>query len=223
MTKILKVSTLLIGLALEFVGPGFAATTTVQVGSVGLSFTPATASINTGDRVIWVWSGISSHSSTSDTGLWDSGPTVTAPHSFTNTFNSAGNFPYHCSNPFHGSMTGSIIVAAPNPPPTVSITNPVSGTVLTAPANVTIRASATDDGTVTNVQFRIGATVLTNKETPPFFAVTNNLPAGNYTLTAIASDNLGAKATNTVNFSVVTPPTLAISNPQLSVGDFHFS
>ncbi len=54
-------------------------------------------------------------------------------------------------------MKGTIIVAAANVPPTVTITNPASGTVFAAPASVTIQASASDsDGTVTNVQFLVG-------------------------------------------------------------------
>ena len=119
--------------------------------------------------------------------------------------------------PIHVSlgMTGTIMVAAANLPPTVSITNPASGTVFAAPANVTIQASASDsDGTVTNVQFLVGANVVTNKATAPFSAVTNNLAAGSYTLSAIASDNSGATATNQVTISVVTPVSVLLSAPQ---------
>ena len=97
-------------------------------------------------------------------------------------------------------------------PPSVTITNPASGTVFAAPANVTIQASASDtDGTVTNVQFRVGTNVVANKATAPFFGVTNNLAAGGYTLFAIASDNSGATATNQVAISVVTPVSVLLS------------
>jgi hypothetical protein len=112
-------------------------------------------------------------------------------------------------------MKGTIIVAAANLPPTVSITNPASGTVFAAPANVTIQAAAADgEGTVTNVQFLVGANVVTNKATAPFSAVTNNLAAGSYTLFAIASDNSGATATNAVTISVVTPVTVLLGATQ---------
>jgi chitinase len=122
-------------------------------------------------------------------------------------------------------MKGTILVASPNVPPTVSITNPVSGTVFAAPANVTIQAPASDtDGTVTNVQFLVGSTVLSNAATAPFSAVTNNLAAGSYTLSAIASDNNGATATNQVTISVVTPVSVLLSAPQgLPPANFHFS
>jgi plastocyanin len=203
---------------------GSAATANVLVGSGGLVFTPATTNIAVNDRVIWTWAG-NNHSTTSDTnGLWDS-LVSNSPHSFTNTFTSAGTFPYHCT--IHGSlgMKGTIIVASPNVPPTVSITNPVSGAVFAAPANVTIQAPASDtDGTVTNVQFLVGSTVLSNAATAPFSAVTNNLAAGSYTLSAIASDNNGATATNQVTISVVTPVSVLLSAPRgLPPANFHFS
>src|SRR5664280_201517 len=192
---------------------GFAATANVLVGSSGLVFTPATTNIAVNDRVIWTWAG-NNHSTTSDTnGLWDS-LVNNAPHSFTNTFTSAGTFPYHCTIHVNFGMKGTIIVASPNVPPIVTITNPVSGTVFAAPANVAIQASASDtDGTVTNVQFLVGSTVLSNDAAAPFFAVTNNLAAGSYTLSAIASDKSGAKATNSVSIVVDTPPSVTITNP----------
>jgi plastocyanin len=210
--NISSVAAVAILLGLGFAPASLAATANVSVGSAGLVYTPATSNIAVGDRVIWTWGGLN-HSTTSDTALWDSG-VANSPHTFTNQFNSAGTFPYHCT--FHVSfgMVGSIIVTAPNSPPSVTITNPVTGTVFIAPANVTIQASASDtDGTVTNVQFRIGSTILTNKPSAPFFAVTNNLAAGSYTLSAIASDNLGAKTTNSVNIIVDTPPSVTITNP----------
>ena len=116
-------------------------------------------------------------------------------------------------------------LAVVNNPPSVTITNPVNGAVFAAPAKVTIQASASDsDGTVTNVQFRIGSSVLTNETTAPYSAVTNGLGAGSYTLLAIASDNQGAKATNTVTVSVVTPVTVTLTNTaKLSGTNFQFS
>ena len=129
-----------------------------------------------------------------------------------NTFSSAGSFPYHCIPHAAFGMIGTIVVTAQNLPPTVAITNPVSGTVFAAPANVTIQASDSD-GTVTNVQFRVGSTVLSNDNTPPYAAVTNNLAAGSYTLFAIASDNSGATATNSISIVVDTQPSVTITNP----------
>jgi len=110
-------------------------------------------------------------------------------------------------------------------PPTVSITNPTSGTVFAAPAKVTIQAAVTNgSGTVTNVLFLVGTNVLTNETTALFSAVTNNLAAGSYTLSAIASDNSGLNATNTVTISIVTPMTVVLTNAaKLSSTNFQFS
>jgi plastocyanin len=207
---------------------GFAASTNVTVGSPTDRFSPTNVTIAAGDQVIWTWVA-SGHSSTSGTngqasGLWNS-TVLTSGSKFTNAFPATGTYSYYCSVHFNVGMTGAVIVAAANLPPAVSITNPASGTVFAAPANVTIQASASDsDGTVTNVQFLVGASVLTNKATAPFSAVTNNLAAGNYTLFAIASDNSGATATNQVAISVVTPVSVLLSAPQpVLPGKFRFS
>jgi plastocyanin len=228
--NLFKVALLSAGIAV-FNSPfsGFAAVANVTVGSGGDHFAPVITNINVNDQVIWTWAA-THHSSTSGTngvpsGLWDSGVISSTPHTFTNTFNSAGTFIYYCSIHFSMGMTGAVIVAAANLPPTVAITNPASGTVFAAPANVTIQASASDsDGTVTNVQFLVGANVVTNDPTAPFSAVTNNLVAGSYTLFAIASDNNGATATNQVTISVVTPVLVLLSAPPLlPPGEFSFT
>jgi plastocyanin len=202
---------------------------TVSVGIANnnmLLFFPPTTNIATGDSVLWTWNstGITSHSTTSDTaGLWDS-TAVPAPHTFMNTFSTPGTFPYHCIPHAAFGMKGTIVVTAPNQPPAVTITNPASGTVFAAPANVTIQASATDDVAVVNVQFLVGLTVLTNDNTAPYSAVTNNLAAGSYTLFAIASDGSGATTTNQVAISVVTPVPVLLSAPQpVPTGQFRFS
>ncbi len=112
-------------------------------------------------------------------------------------------------------MTGAVIVAAANLPPTVSITNPASGTVFAAPANVTIQASASDsDGTVTNVQFLVDANIWPTSPPLPFPPSPTTWRRAAHTLSAIASDNNGATATNSVSISVVTPVTVLLSAPQ---------
>jgi plastocyanin len=218
-----------------------AATATVLVGSNGFVFTPATTNIAVNDQVIWVWGGPATrpHSTTSGTvvitptstndipdGLWDSG-VVAGAHSFTNTFSSAGSFPYYCQVHFSIGMTGAVIVAATSLPPTVAITNPAPGVVFSEPANVTIQATATDPnsgGSVTNVQFLTGSTILTNETVAPFAVTTNNLAAGSYTFSAVVTDNVGLSATNAVTVSVVIPVPLALGAPtQLSPTSFQFN
>ncbi len=213
---------------------GSAATAFVIVGTNNTdTFTPKVTNIVSGDSVVWVWasSGVfGNHNTASGTngvpsGLWASTTNV-MPFFFTNHFNSTGTFRYYCALHFAtpNFMTGAVVVASANLPPTVAITNPVPGAVFAAPANLTIQATAADDGAVTNVQFRVGATVVTNKATAPFAAITDSLAAGSYTLFAIASDNNGATATNQVAISVVNPVAMSLSTPQpVSPTMFRFS
>jgi len=228
----------LVGAGLAILGCASAGSAAVAFVIVGTNntdtFTPAVTNIAVGDQVVWNWNysaTVIPHTSTSGTngvasGLWDAG-TNTPPHTFTNTFSSAGTYVYFCRIHYASPhfMTGAVVVASVNLPPTVGITNPVSGAIFAAPASVTIQASASDtDGTVTNVQFLIGSTILTNETVAPFSAATNNLATGSYTFSAIASDNSGASATNAITISVVNPvPTVLSSPQQLPPANFQFS
>jgi len=194
---------------------GFAATTNiVKIGNYFFNATNIT--INVGDSITWSNTSLTAHDTTQQTNLWNS-PQLAQGATFTFKFTNAGYYPYICALHIvsHPEQTGTVsVVTAPNLPPTVLITNPPDGTVFTAPASVTIQASASDsDGSVTNVQFLVGSTVISNRTAAPYAATTNGLPAGNYTLTAIASDNIGAKATNSVSIIVNNLPTVAITNP----------
>jgi plastocyanin len=208
--------------------PGSAATAFVTVNNtLSGGFVPATANINQGDRVIWTWpSGSTFHNvtSTSVPQAWPASATLSGPATFTNTFDTAGSFPYECT--IH-LFTGSINVAPANTPPSVSITNPAPGAVFSEPADVKIQAIAGDPdsgGSVTNVQFRLDAAILTNETAAPFVAIAGGLAAGGYSLSAVATDNFGAKTTNTVSISVVTPVALELdAAQQISATAFQFN
>ena len=107
--------------------------------------------------------------------------------------------------------------AAPNLPPAVRITSPAAGATFTEPASIPIAADATDsDGTVTRVDLFAGATLLgTATATNDQFSFTwSNVGAGSYSLTAQATDNLGATSTSAPVSITVNPstggPTLTI-------------
>ncbi len=82
-------------------------TVTIQVKD--FTFNPDPVTIKAGDTVHWVWQN-NDHSSTSDTGIWDSGIHNTR-FTFDHTFNSAGTFGYHCvehggpGTGMHGTIT----------------------------------------------------------------------------------------------------------------------
>lgn len=173
-------------------------------------FSPDPVDINVNDSVVWTWVS-DAHSTTSFDGLWDSGVFNTG-YVYTNTFPNAGSFGYFCT--IH-NFSGTVNVHAANTAPTVSITSPVNGATFTAPAVVTITATASDDGSVTNVAFFDGVTLLGQTNIAPY-TITTTLAAGSHGLTAVATDNSGLSTTSTVvNISVGsanTPPTVAITN-----------
>ena len=215
---------LLLGLLFGVVGwtlgcwPLIAATVTVTI--YPTAFSPSTVTIHVNDSVEWIWQS-NFHTSSSTTGLWDSG-LYNAPHNYTYQFTSPGTFPYECS--YHG-FTGSVTVLAVTLPPSVTITNPPNGQVLSAPASLTLGVTATDSaGSVTNVQFFQGATSLGNVASAPYSKAVTGLSAGSYTFSAVASDNRGLNATNSVSVSVLNPSPLTVSAPRwVSATSFAFT
>jgi len=84
-----------------------------------------------------------------------------------------------------------------NTPPTISIAGPTPGTSYAAPANISISATAGDvDGSVARVDFYAGTKLIASDTTSPFSITWSNVPAGTYSLTAVATDNEAATATS---------------------------
>jgi regulation of enolase protein 1 (concanavalin A-like superfamily) len=89
------------------------------------------------------------------------------------------------------------VAPQPNQSPTAVLTAPQSGTQYTAPATITVAADATDpDGTVSRVDFYAGSTLIGSDSAGPYSVTWSNVPAGTYSLTAIATDNAGASTTS---------------------------
>ncbi len=103
--------------------------------------------------------------------------------------------------------TGKSLFAAYDTAPTVSITTPANNSTFTAGSNVTITASASDaDGNVTKVDFYAGTTLIGTSANSPYSFTWNSVAAGNYSLTAKATDNDGKTTTSTaVNITVTVP------------------
>jgi subtilisin family serine protease/predicted Rdx family selenoprotein len=95
-----------------------------------------------------------------------------------------------------------------NTPPSVTLTSPAAGATYTAPATIPLAATASDiDGTVTQVSFYNGTTLIGTDPAAPYAFSWMNVPAGTYQLTAVATDNSGASTTSiAVTVTVVTPP-----------------
>ena len=115
------------------------------------------------------------------------------------------------------TTTSTAVTAKVNNPPSVSITAPASNASFVAPVTVTINASASDtDGTVAKVEFFQNGALLATDTASPYSYAWANPPIGNYSLTAKATDNLGATRLSTpVSISVKANqlPAVALTSP----------
>ena len=89
-------------------GPGVAGSPLVAIRD--FSFQASDVHVKAGGSVTWVNcepAGTTSHTSTSDQGVWQS-PLLAPGETFTQTFVTPGVFPYHCTP--HPFMTGRVTV-----------------------------------------------------------------------------------------------------------------
>jgi hypothetical protein len=130
------------------------------------------------------------------------------------------------------SSVVNITVITNQPPPpvpfAVSFWYPTNGQMFAAPANVGVHARMTDSNVVQTIQYFANGTsigtvtntsgvMLTNStQGNPFFFDWSNVPAGDYALTAVATDSAGNTAVSApVNIFVLTnlPPVITIYAP----------
>jgi regulation of enolase protein 1 (concanavalin A-like superfamily) len=94
---------------------------------------------------------------------------------------------------------------ASNTVPVVALTGPANGATFTAPASVSLTATASDsDGSIAKVEFYSGTTLLGTDTTAPYSLAWSSVVAGTYSLTAVAYDNLGLKTTSVARTITVT-------------------
>src|SRR5437588_4074212 len=93
-------------------------------------FSPAATHIDPTETITWTWNGVHNHSTTSDTGIWDSGIHGNG-HTFPRTFSSVGIFKYHCN--VHSNMHGTIYVGKVL---TVSRGGSGAGSVTSSPSGI---------------------------------------------------------------------------------------
>ncbi|MFZ6659143.1 RHS repeat-associated core domain-containing protein, partial [Undibacterium sp. TJN19] len=100
-----------------------------------------------------------------------------------------------------------------NNAPTVSLTaNPVNAT---APATIILNATAADsDGSIAKVEFYNGGSLLSTVTTAPYRFNWNDVAGGTYSLTAKATDNLGASR-------ISTPVTVTVAGHAVKMYDIH--
>ncbi|MHB8631377.1 MAG: plastocyanin/azurin family copper-binding protein, partial [Candidatus Limnocylindria bacterium] len=131
-----------LALAILFSATADAASRTVAI--QGFSFAPITIAV--GDTVTWHDLDGVTHTATSDTKAFDTGPIAAGASSQAIPFTAAGTFAYHCSiHPFmHGTVT---VQAAATPPPTP--TPPPATAPPTRPPTVAPTASPSPNSTAT--------------------------------------------------------------------------
>ncbi|PTX41599.1 putative secreted protein (Por secretion system target), partial [Christiangramia gaetbulicola] len=148
------------------------------------------------------------------------GEDVSSPYEFSWTNVPSGSYSLRAIATDDKGSTGNsgpvnIQVSEPggNQSPVVSITSPSNNASFTALANINITANASDpDGSITQVEFFNGSSSLGIDSTSPYSVSWNNVTAGTYLLTAIATDNLGLVTTSNV-VTVNVSPTQNLNAP----------
>jgi hypothetical protein len=152
------------------------------------------------------------------------GTDTTAPYSFSWTNVAAGSYALsaratNSSSLTAQSSTANVTVNAASPVMTsVSLTSPANNATFTAPATVTLNATAsTTSGSISKVDFYSGSTLLGTDTTSPYSFTWNNVAAGTYSLTARTTTSGGQTAqSSAVSITVSTASvtlTTAIFTP----------
>jgi Glycosyl hydrolase family 48/Cellulose binding domain/Bacterial Ig domain len=128
------------------------------------------------------------------------------------------------------TINGTACNGAVNQAPAVSLTSPAANASFNAPADVTVSANATDDGSVSRVEFYRNGLLVNTDTAAPYSYLMTGLPVGEYTVQARAYDNATPALTTTAErafqvvgtgqASIVTPATLSVaegSSSQLNV------
>ncbi len=99
-----------------------------------------------------------------------------------------------------------------NQPPIVSLSSPTKSNSFIAPATITIDATASDpDGSIIKVEFYQGNVKIGEKTSLPYTITWKEVPEGNYSLTAVATDNYNLKTTSSAVIVVVEKSSNAIN------------
>jgi Bacterial Ig domain len=103
------------------------------------------------------------------------------------------------------------IIVVPNQPPTIAITNTLSGAVVGTTflvgSAITVQASVIDDAGVTNVDWFVDGNFYVTRTNAPFTFIYNDSLAGAHTFQGIATDRGGLQTTSAIwNVNVTNPP-----------------
>ena len=145
------------------------------------------------------------------------GQDTTAPYTFNMNNLSSGVYVLtaKATDNLGGTKTSTAVSAVVTNAPTTSITSPANNSSFLAGSNITISANASDsDGTVAKVEFLKNGVVLGEDTTLPYSFAWNNVPAGTYSLTTRATDDLGVPGSSSaVTVNVVTSSLVSRLDP----------
>jgi len=128
----------------------------------------------------------------------------------------SGNYAAFVTNAYGSTLSSNALLAV-NSPLTVAFTNPTNNQQFFNPMpNIPLVAAVTDSGgTVTNVQFFNGTNRLGNgaQASNTWTLLWFDVPAGSFSLMAIATDNTGKTATNSISIILNARPVVYITTP----------
>ncbi len=151
------------------------------------------------------------------------GVSTTAPYNLIWANPPAGTYSLtaQVTDNFGLTSTSTVVNIIVDMPPTVSITSPPNGSIIAGPSSIPLTASVGDsDGTVTQVQFFQGTTILGTVTNSPYSLVWSNAALGSYVLTAVAVDNYGFSTTSSVVNVTIAPLVVSIASPANNAGFF---
>jgi chitodextrinase len=149
------------------------------------------------------------------------GVAATAPYRATWTPTASGSYVLVAqATDNSGNITNSsslTVTVTGNVPPVVSITAPAASSVLQAGSITSVVATASDaDGTVSSVQFFANGVSIGSVSAAPYTVPWTPVAPGNYSLTAIATDNAFATTTSSavaVTVNANAAPTVTLTSP----------
>jgi PKD repeat protein len=112
-----------------------------------------------------------------------------------------------------------------NAPPTANLMSPIPDSVFQGPAPITLEAAAADvDGSVVQVAFYQGDTLLGVDDTVPYTFQWSNVPVGDYVLTVRVTDDRGATTISTPTPIHVVPAIFpAVADAYVRDGEFQYT
>ncbi len=127
--------------------------------------------------------------------------------------------PTYCTSCGWYQDLGTCDGSSSNQPPSVALTAPTSGTRFVVGTTIALQASASDpDGSVARVEFFRGSTSLGSVSGAPYTLSWSGAAAGDYSLTAVATDNAGARTTSAAVAISIAAPSTDTTAPSVPTG-----